>query len=125
MNDSKTARDVIVAALTARHEELSGEASPLDFDGASQILRALSEAGFAVVRRDRPQVYTELRKPEYVTGYLMDGRTIDLVKEHVSSCGRSEAHEVHWPDLKAGEGTPVVPVAGTYTCPGVPPQARA
>lgn len=50
MNDSKTARDVIVAALTARHEELSGEASPLDFDGASQILRALEANGFMLLR---------------------------------------------------------------------------
>lgn len=49
-NDSKTARDVIVAALTARHEELSGEASPRDFDGARQILRALEADGFMVLR---------------------------------------------------------------------------
>lgn len=52
MNDSKTARDVIVAALTARHEELSGEASPRDFDGARQILRALDAAGFDIVPKD-------------------------------------------------------------------------
>ena len=120
MNDSKTARDVIVDALTARHEELSGEASPRDFDGASQILRALGAAGFVVARRDRGQTYTEPRKREYVTGYLMDGRTVDLIKEHASSCGRRDAHEVHWPDLKAGEGSPAVPVAGAYVCPGVP-----
>lgn len=49
MSEAKTARDVIVAALTARHEELSGEASPRDFDGASQILKALSAAGFEIL----------------------------------------------------------------------------
>jgi hypothetical protein len=125
MNDSKTARDVIVDALTARHEELSGEASPRDFDGASRILRALGSAGFVVTRRDQAPTYTESRKREYVHGYLMDGRTIDLVREHASSCGRSEAHEVHWPDLEAGEGDPAVPVAGTYVCPGVPPHDRS
>ena len=124
-NDSKTARDVIVDALTARHEELSGEASPRDFDGASQILRALGAAGFVVTRRDRAQTYTEPRKREYVTGYLMDGRTIDLVKEHASSCGRPEAHEVHYPDLKVGEGAPAVQVAGTYVCPGIPAKVEA
>lgn len=41
----RTTRDVIERALTARHEELSGEASPRDFDGASQILNALLAAG--------------------------------------------------------------------------------
>jgi hypothetical protein len=69
--------------------------------------------------------HTERREREYITGYLMDGRTIDLIKEHASRCGRPEAHDVHWPDLKAGEGAPAVPVAGTYTCPGVPPQGEA
>lgn len=44
----RTARDVVVDALTARHEELSGEASPRGFDGASQILRALTEAGYQI-----------------------------------------------------------------------------
>ncbi|MFC0626122.1 hypothetical protein [Kribbella deserti] len=43
--DRKMARSVIERALTARHEELSGEASPRDFDGASQILNALLAAG--------------------------------------------------------------------------------
>jgi hypothetical protein len=47
-----TARDVIVDALTARHEELSGEASPRDFDGARQILRALAAAGYRIVEAD-------------------------------------------------------------------------
>jgi uncharacterized protein YbaA (DUF1428 family) len=47
--EKPTARDVIVDALTARHEELSGEASPRDFDGASQILRALDAAGFVIM----------------------------------------------------------------------------
>jgi hypothetical protein len=42
------ARRVIVDALTARHEEIKGEASPLDFDGASQILRALADAGYVI-----------------------------------------------------------------------------
>lgn len=51
-----TARDVIVAALTARHEELRGEASPRDFDGASQILAALDRAGYTVTRRDSVKV---------------------------------------------------------------------
>lgn len=125
MTDSKRdPRRIIADALTARHEELSGEASPIDFDGASQILRALGSAGFVVSRRDQAQTYTEPRRREYVPGYLMDGRTIDLVREHASSCDRSEAHEVHWPDLEAGEGNPPVSVPGTYVCPGVPPQDR-
>jgi hypothetical protein len=122
-NDSKRdPRRVLAEALSERHEELSGEASPLDFDGAGRILRALDSAGFVIERRE--QTYTETRKREYVPGYLMDGRTIDLVKEHASSCGRPEAHEVHWPDLKAGEGDPPVALAGTYVCPGVPPVER-
>lgn len=52
MNDSKTARDVVVDALTARHEELRGEASPRDFDGASQILNALDAEGYSIVKLD-------------------------------------------------------------------------
>lgn len=72
-NDSKTARDVIVDALTARHEELSGEASPRDFDGASQILRALDSAGFVVIGRERALGRMARRRREYVPGYLMDG----------------------------------------------------
>lgn len=60
MNDSKqdawtrprpNARRVIADALTARHEELHGEASPIDFDGAAQVLRALDEAGFTIIRK--------------------------------------------------------------------------
>lgn len=49
MTSNSTARDVIVDALTTRHEELSGEASPRDFDGARQILRALKDAGYQIV----------------------------------------------------------------------------
>lgn len=47
-----TARDVIVAALTTRHEELRGEAYPYDFDGAHQILAALGRAGYVVARKE-------------------------------------------------------------------------
>jgi hypothetical protein len=51
----REARRVIADALTARHEELRGEASPIDFDGASQILRALSTAGFSVLSAGETQ----------------------------------------------------------------------
>lgn len=51
MSTDRTARYVIAAALMRRHEELSGEASPIDFDGAGQILKALEESHYAIVRR--------------------------------------------------------------------------
>lgn len=54
-----------------------------------------------------------------ITGYLMDGRTVDLIEEYASRCANLQPHEVHYPDFKVGEGRPPVPVAGTYVCPGV------
>lgn len=48
---------VIAAALSARQEELTGEASPLDYDGARLVLSHLVAASLAVVEapieRDR------------------------------------------------------------------------
>lgn len=43
---------VVAAALSARREELTGEASPLDYDGARLVLRNLEKAGFSVVPND-------------------------------------------------------------------------
>ena len=52
---TRTARHVIAEALSARREELSGEASPLDHDGARQVLRALEGHGYIVVHRSDVQ----------------------------------------------------------------------
>lgn len=43
---------VVAAALSARREELTGEASPLDYDGARLVLRSLEKAGYSVVPND-------------------------------------------------------------------------
>lgn len=54
MTDQLTARSVIEQALTKRHEELGGEASPRDFDGTSQILKALEAAGYRITGEPAP-----------------------------------------------------------------------
>lgn len=112
MNDSKPSlRDVVLAELArGTHTEAFA-------DGARW---ALQEAEKLQVRpRYLPEPHL---KREFVTGYLMDGRTIDLIKESASRCTNREPHEVHWPDFKAGEGDPRVTAGGTYVCPGVPPR---
>lgn len=43
---------VVAAALSARREELTGEASPLDYDGARLVLRSLEKYGYSVVSND-------------------------------------------------------------------------
>lgn len=63
-----TARDVIVDALTKRHEELSGEASPRDFDGTSQIMRALAAEGFLLIRPDDEGAVEQVAKTHYEYG---------------------------------------------------------
>lgn len=47
-----SARHVIADALSARREELTGEASPLDHDGARLVLRYLERAGFTITKTD-------------------------------------------------------------------------
>lgn len=59
--------------------------------------------------------------PSKPTQLAADGVT-PLLTEAVSHCGNPEPHEVHWPDLKPGEGAPPVTLAGTYVCPGSKPQ---
>ena len=44
------ARYVIAAALSLRNEELSGEASPMDNDGARLVIRELEAHGFAITK---------------------------------------------------------------------------
>lgn len=46
------ARHVIAAAMAERHEQLRGEASPLDYDGARMVLAALELAGFTINQTD-------------------------------------------------------------------------
>lgn len=112
MNDSKTGlRDVVLAELAR------GTHSEAFADGAR----------WAVQEAEKLQAQPRWFEPgaklkEYVTGYLMDGRTIDLIRESASRCSNFEPHEVHWPDLKVGEGNPRVAYEGTYVCPGVPPR---
>lgn len=65
---ANTARQVVVAALTKRHEELSGEASPRDFDGASQILKALVAEGFLVIRPLDEGAVERIAKTHYEYG---------------------------------------------------------
>jgi hypothetical protein len=113
MSKASKLRDVVLAELkTGDHTEAFA-------DGARWAVQEAEKLD----RYDIP-VATEPRKREFVTGYLMDGRTIDLVRENASHCANPEPHEVHWPDLKVGEGDPMVTVAGTYVCPGIPPAER-
>lgn len=46
-----SAHGVIANALSVRREELTSEASPLDYDGARLVLSHLAAAGFAVVEQ--------------------------------------------------------------------------
>lgn len=47
-----SARHVIADALSARQEELTGEASPIDYDGARLVLRRLEAEGFIITKTD-------------------------------------------------------------------------
>lgn len=47
-----SARYVIAAAMSDRREQLTGEASPLDYDGARLVLSSLERSGFAVIQTD-------------------------------------------------------------------------
>lgn len=44
-----SARTVIASAMSNRREQLTGEASPLDYDGARLVLTSLERNGFTVV----------------------------------------------------------------------------
>jgi hypothetical protein len=48
--DQHGARNVIVEAISARYEELHGEASPYDYVAARQILNALAAGGYTLTR---------------------------------------------------------------------------
>lgn len=48
------ARHVIANALSARREELTGEASPMDYDGARLVLSHLEKSGFSVTQLGVP-----------------------------------------------------------------------
>lgn len=77
-----TPRYVVAAALSKRHEELRGEAYPLDYDGASQVLRALDEGGYVIVHREdavrplptreqiRETVYEKAQAVQLEGGYI-------------------------------------------------------
>jgi len=50
------ARDIVIDALTARHEDLrDGEAMPRDHKGGDKIIRALQEGGFQIVAHPAPE----------------------------------------------------------------------
>jgi hypothetical protein len=113
MTEASKLRGVVLAKLK------SGNHTEAFADGARWAVQEAEKLD----RYDIP-VAAEPRRRGFVTGYLMDGRTIDLIRESASRCANPEPHEVHWPDLKVGEGDPMVTVAGTYVCPGVPPAER-
>lgn len=46
------ARHVIAAALSDRHQQLRGEAFPMDYDGARLILAALETDGYTITKTD-------------------------------------------------------------------------
>jgi hypothetical protein len=46
------ARHVIADAMSKRREQITGEASPLDNDGARVVLAALERAGYSITKTD-------------------------------------------------------------------------
>lgn len=91
MSDQE-ARDIVINALTARHEELhEGEAMPRDHQGGDKVIRALEEAGYQIVRRpepEQPNVPGALEVAEYgrYDGSHHKNWVIDQMVRYLTGC---------------------------------------
>lgn len=107
MSINQTARDVVIDALTDRHQELSGKATTRDWTGGDQIIRALQENGYQIVAHPAPE------QPN-VAGAL------DIAAE----CARYDgSHHKQWvfdQMVRNLTGCPMVPMVNTFTGDGVP-----